>query len=352
MAIPSFFTTIQNNRIKTATNDIVTTLQFARQTAAINRKTVTVCTPLSSDTSNCAFTYNWNNGVAVIEGKAKIKPATIPAPPQPPIEPTLTLVPLPNAQQPEQLKLARDLVVSDRGGIRFRTYTTGMEFSPICNYSGHYAGDYIHMLSITYTDPDGKLVYFHKTLSDVVCTYWDDSVKTFRPNEQQYQQSYQAAKKEYDKLLAQFHETNEKATNDYNKQLDDYNKALVDIEEANKINKARQAAYQNEYEHYKSQLPQYETDKKKYDEELASKPSMTVTLDNPNKLLANNPFAVTVRHNFKNGALIYKHDKPVGISSGERIDITDRRGKGEHSRAICVNILGAINVIKGNQNCP
>jgi len=100
----------------------------------------------------------------------------------------------------------------------------------------------------------------------------------------------------------------------------------------------------------KKQLAAYEQEKKKYDEELASKPGMTVTLDKATKLLANNPFTVTVTNNLKSGALVYKYDKLQ--SDGGEIYIEDKRDKGEHSRIICVNMLGNIKVVKGNQSCP
>jgi len=349
VAVPNFVTMVQNNRIKNTTNHIISTLQFARQSAAINRKTVTACTPLPSDTSSCALTYNWNNGVLVLEGAANIQPATIPNPPQPLVEPTLELISPPEAKQPENPKVATDLITYDNGGISYRAYTSGMGYDAACNYQGHYMGDHVHTISISYTDADGKTVSYGNSWSEIVCTYWGDAVKTFRPNPQ-HESRYQAAKKEYDKILKQFNETNEKAMNDYKQQHSDYQKALADQAKVAKINAQRQAAYEAEYKQYESDLPKYNAAKKIYDDELASKPSMAVTLDNPNKLLANNPFTVTVSNNLKSGALIYKHDKLA--AGGGRIDITDRRGKGEHSRSICVNILGNIKVIKGNQNCP
>jgi len=82
---------VQNNRIKSTTNHIVSTLQFARQTAAINKTSVTACTPIPGSPESCGLTYNWNNGVALLQGNAKIEAFT---PPPLPVKPSINLPPL------------------------------------------------------------------------------------------------------------------------------------------------------------------------------------------------------------------------------------------------------------------
>jgi len=95
IAVPNFTTIVQNNRIKSTTNNIVGSLQYARQTAAINKTTVTACTPLPSNPENCALRYQWKSGIALIQGDAKVQDFTPPPPPDEPSAPTLSLVPLP-----------------------------------------------------------------------------------------------------------------------------------------------------------------------------------------------------------------------------------------------------------------
>jgi len=136
--------------------------------------------------------------------------------------------------------------------------------------------------------------------------------------------------------------------------MNEHIKSKQALADAEKENQAREAAWKIAYnkaeQEHQKQLAAYQQEKKKYDDELASKPGMTVTLDKANKLLANNAFPVTVTNNLKSGALVYKQDKLQ--SGGGEIYIEDQRGKGEHSRTICVNMLGNIKVVKGNESCP
>jgi len=86
---------VQNNRIKSTTNHIVSTLQFARQTAAINNTQISACKPVA-DKYNCALTTKWQQGVALLEGEAKVSQYKIPSPPtkpHAPEKPTLVSVP-------------------------------------------------------------------------------------------------------------------------------------------------------------------------------------------------------------------------------------------------------------------
>jgi len=84
IAVPNFTTMVQNNRIKSTTNHIVSSLQFARQTAVIEQTQVTACTPVPGNPENCALSRNWQNGVALLQGKAKVDNYTPPPPPSAP----------------------------------------------------------------------------------------------------------------------------------------------------------------------------------------------------------------------------------------------------------------------------
>jgi len=120
-------------------------------------------------------------------------------------------------------------------------------------------------------------------------------------------------------------EINASRMSEYNNQINEHIKSKQALADAEKENQAREAAWKIEYnkaeQEHQKQLAAYQQEKKKYDEELASKPCMTVTLDKANKLLANNAFTVTVTNNLKSGALVYKQDKLQ--SGGGEIYIED-----------------------------
>ncbi len=59
IAVPSFTTTVQNNRLSTQLNELVGSLHLARSEAIKRRVTMTVCG--STDQSSCN-TSNWENG--------------------------------------------------------------------------------------------------------------------------------------------------------------------------------------------------------------------------------------------------------------------------------------------------
>jgi len=84
IAVPSFTTMVQNNRIRSTTNHIISSLQFARQTAVIEQTEVTACTPELGNPQSCALNNQWKNGVALLKGKAKVDAYTPPPPPAPP----------------------------------------------------------------------------------------------------------------------------------------------------------------------------------------------------------------------------------------------------------------------------
>lgn len=60
MAVPSFRTTIQNNRLITEANDFVTALHLARSEAIKRRARVTLCK--SADGAACTATGGWEQG--------------------------------------------------------------------------------------------------------------------------------------------------------------------------------------------------------------------------------------------------------------------------------------------------
>jgi len=60
MAVPSFITTLQNNRIVTQANNFVTSLNIARSEAIKRGARITVCK--SADNASCTGAGSWNQG--------------------------------------------------------------------------------------------------------------------------------------------------------------------------------------------------------------------------------------------------------------------------------------------------
>lgn len=63
IAVPNFVTFIQNNRLATQANDLVTMLNYARSEAVKRNQTITVCS--SSDGTSCAGSTTWDGGLIV-----------------------------------------------------------------------------------------------------------------------------------------------------------------------------------------------------------------------------------------------------------------------------------------------
>lgn len=63
VAVPSFVTFIQNNRLATQANDLVTMLNYARSEAVKRNQNITICSR-ATDTS-CTGTTNWGSGMLV-----------------------------------------------------------------------------------------------------------------------------------------------------------------------------------------------------------------------------------------------------------------------------------------------
>jgi len=139
---------------------------------------------------------------------------------------------------------------------------------------------------------------------------------------------------------------------DYYIKMAQHQQSKEDLANAQKINKDREDAYQKEWIAYKKDYQSYQENMEKYHKYLASMPSKVVTLDKATRLLVNNPFTVTVTPKLQGGvaAVVYQHDR-IKNGFGE-IYIEDKRGRGEHSRTICINMLGNFKVVKGNQSCP
>ena len=79
VAIPSFTTMIQNNRITTQTNDIIAAISFARSEAVKRNSGVTFCRVASDTATSCAngdATDNWTNWI-VLSGTDVIRRGTI-----------------------------------------------------------------------------------------------------------------------------------------------------------------------------------------------------------------------------------------------------------------------------------
>lgn len=75
VAVPNFITFVQNNRLASQANDLVTMLNYARSEAVKRNQTITVCS--STTGTSCAGSTTWdgglivfvdNNGNGVVEG--------------------------------------------------------------------------------------------------------------------------------------------------------------------------------------------------------------------------------------------------------------------------------------------
>ena len=79
IAMPGFQSMIQNNRLSTTTNTLLTGLQLARSEAVTTRSTVTVCgANVAQD--NCAGSTNWNNGALIMQGTTLLRALPVDAP--------------------------------------------------------------------------------------------------------------------------------------------------------------------------------------------------------------------------------------------------------------------------------
>lgn len=63
VAVPNFITFVQNNRLATQANDLVTMLNYARSEAVKRNQRVTVCS--STTGTSCAGSTTWDSGLLV-----------------------------------------------------------------------------------------------------------------------------------------------------------------------------------------------------------------------------------------------------------------------------------------------
>lgn len=63
VAVPNYITFIQNNRLATQANDLVTMLNYARSEAVKRNQRITVCS--STDSASCAVSTTWDTGLLV-----------------------------------------------------------------------------------------------------------------------------------------------------------------------------------------------------------------------------------------------------------------------------------------------
>ncbi|MEE9493049.1 MAG: GspH/FimT family pseudopilin [Gammaproteobacteria bacterium] len=74
IAVPSFNTTIQNNRITTQTNDLISAINLARMEAIHRGANVSLCA--SSDQATCSGTNDWSVGWIVYEDTVAVGTTT------------------------------------------------------------------------------------------------------------------------------------------------------------------------------------------------------------------------------------------------------------------------------------
>lgn len=72
IAVPAYQTLIQNNRLSTTTNSLLTGLQLARSEAVTNRTSTTVCGANAAQT-DCVDSTNWGNGALIRQGSNLIR---------------------------------------------------------------------------------------------------------------------------------------------------------------------------------------------------------------------------------------------------------------------------------------
>lgn len=63
VAVPNFITFVQNSRLATQANDVVTMLNYARSEAVKRNQRITVCSRATN--TSCAGTTNWDSGLLV-----------------------------------------------------------------------------------------------------------------------------------------------------------------------------------------------------------------------------------------------------------------------------------------------
>jgi len=476
IAVPSFTTMVQNNRIKATTNHIVSSLQFARQTAAIEQTQVMACTPLAGNPQNCALTTNWQNGIALVTGNAKIENYT---PPPPPAEPQKTEAPakpghpgyppapphpgysggpkkpsenppaktnpppkrsVPYPKYPDLVTVPNvlpepNLADYKRKGSRIidkisnRVYNTcsarhdhefDNKFHVITNYTCTVVGDdgstvystssvssvchsgYIHMYHDNELAADNNDVWMTRDqclkekyrydntgvrIAEYNQAYAEHKASLNAYNRAQdtnarrlqnyynavakYPEEVEAADASYQKALLDHEAEHQQKINDWNQQKIQYSnwKAQIDNKHAEKMkiyekdksaidkvyNETTLPAWEQQVDAHElawqNKLDEHAKAMKEYNDARAHDPKNTVSVEQGKTLLAHNNFPVSVTSQLHNGvtAVIYNKDR---IKTGHgQIYIEDKRGRGEHSRTICINMLGNVKVIKGNESC-
>jgi len=159
--------------------------------------------------------------------------------------------------------------------------------------------------------------------------------------------------KSHDNNMESYHKQCNSIDKNYQNTIANWEQQKINIDKAHQ--QAMHNYHQQVAEHesaWQKQLDNYNEAMKKYRDERARDPSQVVTLEQGNTVLAANPFTVTVTPNLHNGvtAVVYNKNR-IRNGFGE-IYIEDKRGRGEHSRTVCINMLGNIKVVKGNENCP
>jgi len=168
----------------------------------------------------------------------------------------------------------------------------------------------------------------------------------------QYQELLQAHAAAYQKQLADW-ELEKASIDSANQQaMSDWQQQKANIDDAHQqqlaLHQQQVDAHQRAWQ---KQLDDHAKAMQAYNEELAKTPEKVVVLEEAKTLLAHNPFSVTVTSELhgKTSGIVYDKDRVKGHG---RIHIEDKRGRGEHSRTVCINMLGNIQVVKGNETCP
>jgi len=336
IAIPNFKNMVQNNRIKSTTNNIVSTLQFARQTAAIHKKTVTACTPMPGKTENCAVSNNFSSGIALFDGDIKIEKDT---PLKPPSRPTYNR----RYGSPKSAGYHGDDYFNSRTSWSFFSdkYTELIVNGLVSNIGNAYSTQRNFYKGSR--DYHAKISAFENELIRGISDH-KNNIKIMENYIEKYVPIANKVISEWPSGAGISKEATIRRINShkamYQSYLERYNEYISNAQQTIELIRQHREEEENEY---KLAMEEYNI-------KTAEAP-YKITMKDNKKLLANNPFTVTVTAKLKNNvsAVIYRNDR-IKAGQGE-IYIEDSRGKGEHSRIICINMLGNLKVVKGNQSC-
>jgi len=267
--------------------------------------------------------------------------------------------------------------VRDAGSIQFECDTTADAYVEQRNQEKLKAyGDLIRAIEATEEENKRMQAEYQKELTDYenskeTSAQYERELKAHEDAYQRELDNWEKQQASYQKELERWYAQTAQIDNDHSNNVNSYYQEVANIDrnhqqalvnwEQQKVNidkahdKAISEYHQQVAAHQlaeQKQLDNHARAMKKYHDDRAKDPSMVVTVDKGKTLLAKNPFTINVTSQLDKGvtAVVYHKDR---IKNGHgQIYIEDKRGRGEHSRTICINMLGNLKVVKGNESCP